>query len=361
LWDDQGRRYLDFISGIGVSQYGHGHPEILRAVREQAGRVLHHSNLYASAPPLELAAALVQHTFAERVFFTNSGTETVEAAIKLARSYHRRVKGEDRYEIIAAERAFHGRTLGALACTGNPRYQRGFEPLAGGVRHVPYGEVDALRAAVGPATAAILLEPIQGEAGIVVPPAGYLGQARAIAAEAGCLLIFDEIQSGMGRTGELFAHEHEGVLPDVMACAKGLGAGLPLGALLTTAEVAAGLPPGSHGTTMGGNPVACAAGLAGLRLLEGGLLLHARGIAATLRAALEGLAAEHPGVVGVRGRGLMLGLELKDKAAPVMQRALDAGLLVNTASARVLRMLPPLVLTEDEALQGVELLRSVLG
>lgn len=361
LWDDQGRRYLDLIAGIGVSQYGHGHPEILRAVREQAGRLMHHSNLYTSKAPLALAAELVEHSFAERVLFTNSGTETIEAAIKLARSYFRRVRGEDRFEIVAAQRSFHGRSLGALACTGNPRYQKGFEPLAGGVRHVPYGDVDALRAAAGPATAAILLEPIQGEAGVVVPPAGYLSAARGVAEEAGCLLIFDEIQTGIGRTGRLFAHEHEAVTPDVLACAKGLGAGLPLGALLTTAAVAAGLPLGSHGTTMGGNPVACAAGLAGLRLLHGGLLRRSEQVAAGLRAELEELAERHPAVVSVRGRGLMLGVLLHDKAQPVVARALELGLLVNSASSAVVRLLPPLILDAGQAHEGVRLLERALG
>ncbi len=361
MLDEHGERYLDFIAGIGVNLYGHGHPAILAAIRRQAGALIHHSNLYASPAPLGLARALVGLSFADRVFFTNSGAEAVEAGIKLVRSYFRRVRREDRFEIVALERGFHGRTMGALSCTGIPRHRKGFEPVMGGVVHVPFGDLDALRAAVGPRTAAILLEPIQGGGGVRALPEGYLRAAREMADEAGCLLFLDEVQTGCGRTGAMFAYEHEGVVPDVMALAKGLGGGLPLGALLTTEQVAQGFGPGTHGTTMGGNPVACAAGLAGLELLRGGLLDRSREAAALLWSRLEALASEHGSITGVRGRGLMIGVELKVRAKAVEERCLDHGLLVNTAGKHVLRMLPPLVIEPEHVEQAVDVLGRCLS
>ncbi len=360
LYDDQGRAYLDFIGGIGVNLYGHGHPAILRALREQAGLLLHHSNLYASPAPLALAHRLVEHSFAERVFFTNSGTETLEAGIKLARAYARRVRGEDRFEIVACEQAFHGRSMGALACTANPKYRDDFVPLMGGVRRVPFGDLAAMAEAVGPQTAAVLVEPIQGEGGLAVAPPGYLAGLRELCDQRGCLLFFDEVQTGMGRTGRLFAYEHEGVAPDLMSLAKGLGAGLPLGALLCRAAVAEGFQMGSHGTTMGGSPVACAAGLAGLDLLLGGLLDAASGPATALAEGLTALATALPLVRGVRGRGLMLGLELDRPAKAAMDACLEQGLLVNTAGTNVLRMLPPLTLHHDDVTCALQRLEQAL-
>lgn len=361
LYDAAGRPFLDFLAGIGVNLFGHGHPALLEAMRRQLGQVVHHSNLYLSPPALELATELAGRIPDGRVFFANSGAEAVEAGIKLARAYFRRKRGEDRFEIVAMRSAFHGRTLGALACTGNVRYQQGFEPLVGGVVHVPFGDAAAAERAVNPRTAAILVEPIQGEGGVVVPPADYLGKLREIADRSGCLLFLDEVQTGMGRTGRLFAHQWDGVCPDMVCLAKGLGGGLPLGALLARAAVAEGFVPGSHGSTMGGNPVACAAGLAGLRLLDGGLLEASAQTASRLRAGLEELSQRLPGIVELRGRGLMLGLVLDRPAGEVMERCLERGLLVNTAGAKVLRLLPPLVLSAGEADQGLALLESALA
>ncbi|MDY0058695.1 MAG: acetylornithine transaminase [Myxococcota bacterium] len=361
IWDRDGRAYLDFLAGIGVNLYGHCHPRLVAAVRQQVGTLGHVSNLFVAPPTLALAQELVQRTFAGRVCFTNSGAEAIEAGLKLARGYFRKVRGEDRFEIVATVGGFHGRTLGALACTGTPKYHKGFEPLPGGVVHVPYGDADAVAQACGPHTAAILVEPIQGEGGVVVPPAGYLARLRAIADAAGCLLFLDEVQTGLGRTGTLFAYEPEGVTPDLLATAKGLGGGLPLGALLATAEVAAGFGPGSHGTTVGGNPLACAAGLAGLELLAAGLLETSRQAGAQLHAGLDDLARRHPDRIReVRGRGLLLGLLLASPASEVMDRALLRGLLVNTAGPKVLRILPPLTLDPAEIAEGLALLEAAL-
>jgi acetylornithine aminotransferase len=349
--DDAGKSYLDLVAGIAVNALGHAHPAVVAAVARQIGTLGHVSNLYAAEPPVALAELLLALTGRPgRVYFGNSGAEANEAAFKLSRR-------TGRAHVVAAEGAFHGRTMGALALTGQPAKVDPFRPLPGEVSHVPYGDAAALAAAVSDRTAMVILEPIQGEAGVVVPPAGYLTAAREIADRHGALLALDEIQTGIGRTGHWFAHQAEGVAPDVITLAKGLGGGLPIGACLvftdrataTGGDLAGLLPPGSHGSTFGGNPVSCAAALAVLRTIAAeGLLDHVKRLGERLRHGVEALA--HPLVAEVRGAGLLLGVALTTPAAGAATAALlRAGFLVNPVRPDVLRLAPPLVLTAGQA------------
>lgn len=342
VWDADGRRYLDLVGGIAVNVLGHGHPALVAAVSKQAAEAIHISNLFASPAQIELAEQLLRVAGApegSKVFFGNSGAEAIEAAIKLARR-------TGRSGIVAAEGAFHGRTTGALALTHKEAYRSPFEPLMPGVTHVPYGDVDALASQVDGGTGAVVLEPVQGEAGVIVPDAGYLRAAREITSAAGALLILDEIQSGMGRTGAWFAHQHTDVLPDAITVAKGLGGGVPIGALVTYGDqVSQLLQPGQHGSTFGGNPLAAAAGLAVLRTIEEQqLLAHAAAVGRHLATRLH----EHPidGVSGVRGIGLMAAITLDQPVAPgVAAAARNAGFIVNPVAPQALRLVPPLILT----------------
>ncbi len=346
--DESGQSYVDMLAGIAVNALGHAHPAVVAAVTAQLATLGHVSNLYAAEPPVALAELLLTLTGRRgRVFFCNSGAEANEAALKLSRR-------TGRTGIVAADDGFHGRTMGALALTGQPAKRAPFEPLPGDVRHVPYGDVDALAAAVTGETAMVLLEPIQGEAGVVVPPAGYLTAAREIATRRGALLALDEIQTGVGRTGHWFAHQAEGVVPDVVTLAKGLGGGLPLGACIAFSDGPAGdtaalLGPGSHGSTFGGNPVCCAAGLAVLRTIAAeGLLDRVKRVGEQIRRGVEALG--HPLVREVRGAGLLLGIVLAAPVAPSIVDSLRAaGFLVNAAQPGVLRLAPPLVLTAAQA------------
>ncbi len=348
--DEDGRSYVDLVGGIAVNALGHAHPAVVEAVERQIRRLGHVSNLYASEPPVALAELLLALTGRPgRVFFTNSGAEANEAAFKLSRR-------TGRTRVVAATGGFHGRTMGALALTGQPEKADPFRPLPGEVVHVPYGDTEALAAAVDDRTAMVILEPVQGEAGVIVPPPGYLAAARQITARHGALFALDEVQTGIGRTGHWFAHQAEGVEPDVMTLAKGLGGGLPIGACVvftdrTVAGVdpAALLPPGSHGTTFGGNPVACAAALAVLRTIAAeGLLDHVKRIGERIRSGVEQLG--HPLVAGVRGAGLLLGIVLSAPASRAVADALrHAGFLVNPVRPEVIRLAPPLVLTADQA------------
>ncbi|SNQ50943.1 N-acetylornithine aminotransferase [Frankia canadensis] len=342
VWDDGGREYVDLLGGIAVSVLGHAHPAIRAAVVDQFDTLGHVSNLYANEPQVRLAERLVELLDADaKVFFANSGAEANEAAMKIARR-------TGRPEIIAAEGAFHGRTLGALSITGQPAKRAPFEPLLPGVRFVPYGDAAALRAAISERTAAVFLEPTLGEAGVVPPPAGYLEQARAACDAAGALLVFDEVQSGIGRTGSWFAHQALGVLPDVITLAKGLGGGLPIGACIGIGAAADLLRPGDHGSTFGGGPIVCAAALAVLDTIAAdGLLDHATRLGDRLAAGV--LAAAIPGVLGVRGRGLWRAITLDGPfAAAVEAAARDAGYLVNAVAPDAVRLAPPLILTDDE-------------
>jgi acetylornithine/N-succinyldiaminopimelate aminotransferase len=344
--DEHGQSYVDLLSGIAVNALGHAHPAIVAAVSTQIATLGHVSNLYASAPPVALAEKLLELTGRSgAVFFANSGAEANEAAFKLSRR-------TGRTRIVAADDAFHGRTMGALALTGQPAKTDPFRPLPGDVVHVPYGDVDALIAAVDDRTAMVMLEPIQGEAGVVVPPAGYLRAARDLASRHGALLALDEVQTGIGRTGHWFAHQAEGIEPDVITLAKGLGGGLPLGACVAFGAAADLLGPGLHGSTFGGNPVCCAAALAVLTTIETeGLLGHVKGVGERIRDGVEALG--HPLVAGVRGAGLLLGIVLRRAShgpAPIVTAALrDAGFLVQAPKPDVIRLAPPLILTEAQA------------
>jgi acetylornithine/N-succinyldiaminopimelate aminotransferase len=382
LWDSRGREYLDFLGGIAVVAAGHAHPLVVEAVTAQLGTLGHTSNLYFTGPQVELAERLVDRFGGDaKVFLSNSGAEANEAAIKVARRWGRANRGEDATGIVAALGGFHGRTLATLAATGKPAMHAPFQPLPPGFSHVPFGDADALRAAVGPATAAVLLEPIQGEAGIRVPPAGYLRAAREITAQAGVLLILDEIQSGMGRTGRFFAHQHEGIRPDVVTMAKALGSGYPIGATIATTEVADAMRPGDHGTTFGGNPVACAAALATLDVIEPLLGGHVDKVSARLADGLHELRGRLVGrstwappsddrpdglLPGseVRGAGLWYALDLGEEApATAGQAALAAlgrGLVVNPVTDTALRLAPPLVVTEEEVEEGLARLAAAL-
>jgi len=360
LWDADGKRYLDFFAGLAVNNLGHCHPAVVEAIREQATTLLHASNVYHTLPAGELCALLCRLSFAERVFLCNSGAEANEAAMKLARRWGSQ-QGGGRFEILATTGSFHGRTFATLTATGQEKYHTGFLPLLPGVRLVPYGELGAMEAAVRDETVAIMVEPIQGEGGVVVPPAGYLPGLRALTERKNVLLILDEIQCGMGRTGRLFAHEHAGITPDIMTLAKALGGGLPIGAMLTTERIAAAFTPGSHGTTFGGNPVACAAAVAALgALADPALLAHARTVGQHFRARLEALLGRG-GITQVRGLGLMLGAVLDRPGAPVVDRCREAGLIINCTAERVLRFLPPLVVTRAQVDEGFAVLERALA
>jgi predicted acetylornithine/succinylornithine family transaminase len=360
LVDLDGKRYLDCIGGIAVCALGHSPPAIVEVLRAQAAKLMHVSNLYFNEPAIRLARFLCEHSFADRAFFCNSGAEANEAAVKLARRYHREVRGEDRWEIVCAEGSFHGRTLAMIAATGQEKYRQGFGPMPPGFRHVRYGDLEAMKAALNEQTAAVLMEPIQGEGGVVLPPDGYLAGLRNLCDENGALLILDEIQSGMGRTGKLFAHEHEGITPDIMTLAKALGAGFPIGAMLSTEEVAGGFAPGAHASTFGGNALACAVALkAAETIAEPAFLDEVARKALRLAQALSALRPKYPFVREVRGRGLWLGVAIEADGALVVERALAKGLLVNHIGGRVLRFAPPLTLSDAEIDEAVRILAEV--
>ncbi|MDT9697613.1 acetylornithine transaminase [Streptomyces sp. P17] len=355
LWDADGKQYLDFVGGIAVNALGHAHPAIVEAVSNQIASLGHVSNLFIAEPPVALAERLLQHFGRDgKVYFCNSGAEANEGAFKIGRL-------TGRGHIVATHGGFHGRTMGALALTGQPGKQTPFLPLPGEVTHVPYGDAQALAAAVTEETAMVVIEPIQGENGVVVPPAGYLKAARAITAATGSLLVLDEVQTGVGRTGHWFEYQaHDGVLPDVVTLAKGLGGGLPLGATVAFGRAAELLQPGHHGTTFGGNPVACAAGLAVLETIANeGLLENVKRQSEKLRDGIE--SAGHSLVSHVRGAGLLLGIVLTEPLAPrVQQAAQDAGFLVNAPAPEVVRLMPPLNLGDDEVDAFLRALPGVL-
>ncbi|MEU2868048.1 acetylornithine transaminase [Streptomyces olivoreticuli] len=354
VWDADGRPYLDLVGGIAVNALGHAHPAVVRAVSDQIATLGHVSNLFTAEPPVALAERLLRLAGRPgRVYFSNSGAEAVEAAFKIGRR-------TGRTHMVAAVGGFHGRTMGALALTGQPAKQEPFLPLPGDVTHVPYGDTEALRAAVTTDTALVVLEPIQGENGVVVPPRDYLTAAREITRATGTLLVLDEIQTGIGRTGHWFEHQAQGVEPDVITLAKGLGGGLPIGATLAFGPAADLLTPGQHGSTFGGNPVACAAALAVLDTLETeGILDRVKRTGERLRDGIAALA--HPLVDRVRGSGLLLGIVLSEPLAPkVQQAAQDTGLLVNAVAPHVVRLAPPLIITEDEVETFLQALPKVL-
>jgi len=355
LTAEDGRDYLDFGAGIATSSLGHAHPHLVEAITAQAGRVMHVSNLYRVPEAERLARRLVDATFADSVFFCNSGAEANEGAVKMVRRAMAATGHPERTRMICFQGAFHGRTLAMLSATGNAKYLAGFGPPMDGFDHVPFGNMNALRDAITPQTAGILVEPIQGEGGVRVAPANFLRDLRAACDEWGLLLALDEVQCGMGRTGTLFAYQQSGIVPDVLSAAKGIGGGFPMGAILATEAVAKHLTPGSHGTTYGGNPMAAAAANAVLDvILEDGFLDGVRAHGAQLRAGLENLVQAWPGVFeGVRGVGLMLGLECSLPNAAVQKACVAEGLLTVAAGENVLRLVPPLVVTPDDIEEGL--------
>ncbi len=351
LWDTEGKKYLDYTTGIAVNNLGHCHPRITEAITSQAATLVHTSNLFNIENQSALAETLVSNSFADRVFFCNSGTEAVEGAIKLARRWGARNGG--RFAVISTEGAFHGRTFGALSATGPEKYREGFSPFLEGFHFAPYGDPDAIaRLAAGTNPCAVILEPVQGENGVIVPPPGYLGRVREICSEGGMLLILDEIQVGMGRTGKLFAYEHEDARPDIMALAKALGGGVPCGAVLATEDAAKHFTPGAHGSTFGGNPLAAGAARAAVETILGENLAERAGeLGDYFLGRLEDLRKKYPGHISeVRGKGLMIGVEFRDGdfARDCFSVSVRNGLLVILTVGRVFRILPPLNTSEEE-------------
>lgn len=360
LWTTDGRRFLDFGGGIATSSVGHGNAHLVKTIAEQAAKVMHVSNLYRIPQADRLAARHVENSFADSVFFCNSGAEANEGMIKAVRKFHAASGNPEKSEIICFEGAFHGRTLATLAATGNEKYLEGFGPKMPGFVHVPFDNMNALRAAIHSGTAGVMIEPVQGEGGVRPCSDRFLQEIRAVCDEYGLLMALDEVQSGMGRSGKLWAYEWAGIEPDVMSAAKGIGGGFPLGAVLAKEKVAQYLKPGTHGSTYGGNPLACAAGNAVLDVvLAPGFLDQVQRVAAHLWKGLEGLAAKHPSVVeGVRGRGLLCGIKLTPAVSngDMQGAAVAEGLLTVAAGMNVLRMAPPLIITEAEADEAVALL-----
>ena len=362
VWDADGKEYLDFVGGIAVNSLGHNHPAVIRAIERQARKLIHVSNLYHIAPQSELARELCRRSFADRVFFCNSGAEANEAAIKLARRYGGERLG-GKYEVLSTYNSFHGRTLATLTATGQEKVRAGYDPLPPGFRQVAYNDLGAMEAAIDEnTTAAILVEPIQGEGGVVLPGKDYLRGLRELCDRKNLLLIFDEVQVGMGRTGKLFAYEHYGVEPDIMTLAKALGGGLPLGAMLAREAVARSFGPGSHASTFGGNPLACSVGLAVLKsMLQGGVLKNCAKMARLLMSGLLSLKARLPVIREVRGKGLIVGVELEREGSKIVEDCMGQGLLINCTAHKVLRFLPPLIVGKKELEQGLAILEKVLA
>lgn len=363
LYTHDGVRYLDFAAGIAVNSIGHNHPALTRALSDQARKLLHVSNLFINPPAVELAEILIEKSFAERVYFANSGAEANEAAFKMARRYMQVIRGEDRYEFICALQSFHGRTWAAISATGQEKYHQGFSPLVPGFKHVPYNDLTSVREALTPHTCAIMVEPLQGEGGIIEADPGYLAGLREICDEAGILLIFDEVQTGVGRTGNWFAHQYDGVTPDIMALAKGLGGGVPIGATLCTTEAGLGFVPGVHASTFGGNPLACRAGKTVIDVIESeGLVERAKNLGEGLATRFEQLISEHEVLIGHRGRGLLRGLITpKDfDRSQIVLAARAQGLLITTAGADALRVCPPLIIGEGHLDEAVEKLDKAI-
>lgn len=358
IWDAAGREYLDFFPGWAVSGIGHCHPRVSEAIAEQARRLIHVPNNFYIEKQGLLAREISEHSFGGKCFFCNSGAEAVEAAIKLARKY----TPAERYKIVTMLGSFHGRTLAAITATAQPKYHAGFEPLPAGFGYVPFNDIKAARAAVDDKTAAVLVEPIQGEGGINVADNGYLEGLKALCEERGALLIFDEVQTGMGRTGEYFAYQHWGVEPDIMTMAKSLGGGTAIGAIAARGEVAAALVPGSHASTFGGNPLACAAGLAVFEAIEEEELIeNARKMGLYLRGKLESLAERYDFVKEVRGKGLMLGMELGKAGAGIVSKCLEKGLNINCTHETVLRIMPAMTVTPELVDEATEILDAAFA
>ncbi|MBU0653255.1 MAG: acetylornithine transaminase [Proteobacteria bacterium] len=360
VWDSEGRCYLDLVGGIAVCALGHAHPKVVTAIKEQVENLSHVSNLYHIAPQILLARLLVENSPFDKAFFCNSGAEANEAAIKLARKYaSEQMPG--RYELITMQDSFHGRTLATVTATAQERFHAGFEPLPEGFRYVPYNDLPALEAAVTEKTCGVMVEPIQGESGVLIPDPGYLPGIRRICDEKGLLMIADEVQTGIGRTGTLFACEQTEVVPDMITLAKALGNGFPIGALLAKQKIAAAFVPGSHGSTFGGNPLACAAAMATLEtILEDGILENCRKVGAYFLSRLGELKEKNPRIREVRGQGLILAVELTVPGAEFVQKCMEKGLLINCTNGNVIRFVPPLILTRQDVERAIGILSGVL-
>ena len=349
LWDTEGKKYIDFVSGIAVCNLGHAHPKVSEALSKQADLLLHVSNLYYTEPQTELASLLTENSFADRVFFCNSGAEANEAAIKLVRKYFKDKGESERYRIITMKKSFHGRTMATLSATGQDKIRKGFEPILEGFDYIPFNDIDALRKNVGSSTCAVLLEPIQGEGGVRCPDPDYLKAVRRLCDEKGILLIFDEIQTGMGRTGKFFAYEHFGIEPDIMTLAKALANGLPIGAMLASEEVAQAFGPGAHASTFGGTPIITAASVQVVKVLLGeNLIHHCAKIGMYFKERLQDLKAKHESIVDVRGMGLLLGMKLGIDGDAIVNSCMERGFLINCIQGNILRFIPPLIVEKEE-------------
>jgi acetylornithine/N-succinyldiaminopimelate aminotransferase len=349
VWDSNGKEYLDCVAGIAVCNLGHCHPKVVQALEEQARQLIHCSNLYYIGPQVELARRLCEHSFGEKVFFCNSGAEATEAAIKLARKYSRKYYGPERYEIITMENSFHGRTMGALSATGQKKFHQGFEPLLPGFTYCPFDDLEAVTRAISPRTCAVMVEPIQGEGGVILPSPDYLKSLRQLCDQTGLLLIYDEVQVGMGRTGRLFAYEHYDVPPHIMTLAKSLANGVPIGALVATDKVAEAFVPGDHASTFGGNPLATAAGCSVIdTLVADGILENCQEMGSYLLQGLLNLKERYAFIKAVRGKGLICGCELEIEGKETVERCMAKGVLINCTAGKVLRFIPPLIITQGE-------------
>jgi predicted acetylornithine/succinylornithine family transaminase len=362
VWSTDGKEYLDFVGGVAVNCLGHCHPKVVVAIQKQAQRLIHISNYFHIEAQTKLAKILVKNSFADKAFFCNSGAEANEAAIKLARRYFKQLIGQNRFEIITALNSFHGRTLATLSATGQEKFKTGFEPLVPGFKHVEFNNIEAIENAVTKDTCAVMLEPIQGESGVKIPDPDYLTSVRKLCDRHGILLILDEVQTGIGRTGKLFAYEHYGITPDIMTLAKGLGGGVPIGAMLSTDKVAAAFEPGTHGSTFGGNPLACSAAVTTLEvLLEDDFILdQCRRMGKYFNKKLGELQKEFPSIVAeVRGMGLLVGMELTRDGAPLVSACMERGFLINCTAGNILRFMPPLIITEKEIDLLIEILEQI--
>jgi acetylornithine/N-succinyldiaminopimelate aminotransferase len=362
VWDIEGKKYLDLLGGIATCALGHCHPEVVAAVKAQLDKLWHTSNVFYTVPQIELAKKLTAASGLDRAFFCNSGAEANEALFKLARHVQKDRGNPERFEIICFDNSFHGRTLATVAATGQPKYHKGFEPLPAGFLHVPYGDIAAVRKAVSPKTAGVIVEPIQGEGGVRLAPEGFLKALRSLCDELGLLLLIDEVQSGMGRTGVMFAYQHDKILPDGISLAKALGNGLPIGAMLCREELGKSLPSGSHGSTFGGNLLAATAANVAVSIISRPETLEmVRGKGEHLMRKAQAIQLRHPEkVAAVRGRGLLLGIEIKGEAAALVTRCREGGLLVNLAGERTIRFAPPFTATIAELDEGIAIFEKAL-
>jgi predicted acetylornithine/succinylornithine family transaminase len=360
--DINGKEYLDFIAGIAVCNLGHSHPEVVAALKDQLDKLTHVSNLYYTEPQAQLAKLLVDNSFADKVFFCNSGAEANEAAIKLARKYAHENMGKERFELITMKDSFHGRTMATITATGQEKFQFGFTPLLEGFTYVPFNDLKALEAAISPKTCGVMLEPIQGEGGVNIPDENYLASVRDICDRHGILMILDEVQTGIGRTGKLFAYEYSGITPDIMTLAKGLANGFPVGAMLATDKVAKTFVPGNHASTFGGNPLAMAAANAVVSIiLQEGVLDNCQKIGGYFQSELKKLQQKHKIINEVRGKGLIIAASLNVEAVNIVNGCLEKGLLINSTGGKTLRFVPPLTIKEKEVDQAINILDEVMG